>query len=132
MIFHKSMAFTQSWFYRNFFIQSSIKYKFRTWISEWDLHSEFRSPVKMNGERWRLPPWKNLGFSRNFYCCETKFSVSEKFADFCVALDNFLVSVEISYCRSKVIIFLLYRNVFDPKIWQLICEYHVFCQFSSK
>ena len=55
-------------------------------------------------------PEKSL-FSRNFCCYETTFLVSERFTDFCVTVDNFLVSVGISYCRSEVIIFLFYQEL---------------------
>ena len=57
------------------------------------------------------PTLKKIWFSGNFYCYEMKFPISEKFADFCVMLDNFLVAVEISYCRSEVIIFLFYQKL---------------------
>ena len=49
-----------------FFFQSSIKYKFRTWISGWDSRSKLRNPVEMNCENERLLACRNFGFPKIF------------------------------------------------------------------
>ena len=52
------------------------------------------------------PALKNSQFPGNFCFFETKFSVSGKFTNFHVTLENFLMSVEISYCQSDIIVFI--------------------------
>ena len=55
-------------------------------------------------------PEKFLVF-RKFLSLWNEISVSEKFVDFYEMLDNFLVSIVISYCQSKVIVFQFYQEM---------------------
>ena len=98
----------------------------RVWISVRDSRPKFRNPVEKNRVGGRPPPW-NSRFPDFFCFYEMKLPVSEKFIDFCVMLENFLVFVVISYCQSEVIvIFNFTRNwmQFDPKIPNIVEEYH--------
>ena len=62
------------------------------------IHIQNLNSIEMN------PTLKKIWFFKNFCCYETKFTITKKFTDFCVT-GNFLVSVEITYCRSGVIVF---------------------------
>ena len=44
------------------------------------------------------------------FCYKMKFPVSDKFTDFNVTLDNFLVSMEISYCQLEAMVFNFYQE----------------------
>ena len=78
------------------------------------------------------PVLKKIWFSGNFYY-EMKFPFSEKFADFRVMLDNFLVSMKISHCRSELIVFLFYQklNAIQSENSVFIGEYLLFCWLSK-
>ena len=52
---------------------------------------------------------KNSRFSKKICFYETKFPISEKFANFHVMLDILLVSIVISYSQSEVIVFKFYQ-----------------------
>ena len=61
---------------------------------------------------WReTPALKKSCFSGIFGLYETELPVFEKFADFPVMLENFLVSVAVSYSRSKALVFRFYQEL---------------------
>ena len=75
----------------------------------WDSHPKFRNPAKRITRTGDFRHEK-LSVFRKILLLWNKIPVSEKITDFRVQLDNFLVSVVMSYCRSEVIIFWFYQE----------------------
>ena len=102
----------------------------------WDSHPNFRNPIEKNHEGGRLPPGKILSFPEIFVFMKQNSLFLKKIVDFCITLDNFLVSVVISYCRSDgvecgVIFFRFYVELISvrSKNLDLVAEYHIFFSF---
>ena len=72
---------------------------------------EIKKSHRNESREWETLAMKKFWSSRNFYWYETKFLVSENYANFRVMLDNSLVFVRISYSQWEVIIFLFYKKL---------------------
>ena len=70
----------------------------------------YKSSRKKSQEQENLA-LKNSWFSEIFFFYETKLPVSKKITCFHAMLENFLVSKEIFYCGSEVIVFQLYHEL---------------------
>ena len=66
-------------------------------------------PHSKESQGWETPAQKNSRFSGNFCFYKIELPIFKYFAHFCVMLDNFLVSMVISYSRSKMMGFRFYQ-----------------------
>ena len=102
-LLHEVLKINMLWFsfhVLNFHLQGL---NFR--VEFWNSHPKFRNPRRKESWRRETSALKNARLSRNFCFYEMKLLISKKFTGFHVTLDNFLVSVVISYYWSEVIIF---------------------------
>ena len=75
----------------------------------WDL-LKFKISVEKNHKSGSLLPWKIFGFPEFFAFMKRNSLFAKKFTNFRVTLASFVVSVVISYCQSKVIVYQFYQE----------------------